>query len=227
MKGLLIALLLVTIPALARAQEIDSCVNDRKGSLRVVGDPSECSPSKETPLSWNQVGPMGPQGEPGEPGAQGEPGATGMGAFALVDSGGQFVGHAISFSSERASILIPENGGFRPMRVTPDVLIGGDLLYTTLDCSGQAYEKSREDPENNFLEQEFRMGFPSTDNDYFLFTQRPGATPEEIQLVAAYDRPGLGPFRCHVLESPQTRTLVPFDFAIRLQVVPPFSVVIE
>lgn len=45
MKGLLIALLLVAIPALARAQEIDSCVNDRKGSLRVVGDPSECSPS--------------------------------------------------------------------------------------------------------------------------------------------------------------------------------------
>jgi hypothetical protein len=202
----------------ASAQVIQACAHKQTGVLRLVSDPAECG-QNESAVSWNQVGPMG---------AQGEPGATGMGAFAFVDAEGQFVGHVLSFSSERASILVPENGGFRWMQGTPDVLIGGDLLYTTLDCSGQAYEKPREDPENNFFKLGFLMGFPSTDNDYFLFTQRPGATPEEIQLVASYDRPaGLGPFRCHVLESPQTRTLVPFDFAIRLQVVPPFSVVIE
>ncbi len=47
----------------AVAQEIHSCIN-KKGSIRIVADPSQCK-SSETPLSWNQVGPQGPIGLPG------------------------------------------------------------------------------------------------------------------------------------------------------------------
>ena len=53
---------------------IHGCVNNRKGSLRIVGDPSECK-SRETPLSWNQ---QGPQGEPGVDGVDGLDGMDGM-----------------------------------------------------------------------------------------------------------------------------------------------------
>ncbi len=60
---------------------IHGCVKNRKGTLRVVSDPSECK-SRETPLSWNQQGPQGEpgvdgvDGEPGEPGPEGPPGPS-------------------------------------------------------------------------------------------------------------------------------------------------------
>ncbi|MGH9162756.1 MAG: hypothetical protein ACRD2X_22540 [Vicinamibacteraceae bacterium] len=50
-----------------------------KGSIRIVGDPSECRPG-EDPLSWNQQGiqgEAGPQGEPGPPGPVGPSGPVG------------------------------------------------------------------------------------------------------------------------------------------------------
>ena len=52
---------------------IHGCVHNRKGTLRVVSDPSECK-SRETPISWNQ---QGPQGFPGVDGMDGEPGESG------------------------------------------------------------------------------------------------------------------------------------------------------
>jgi hypothetical protein len=43
------------------AQVIDGCVKTKNGAPRIVADPADCT-SRETPISWNQVG---PQGEPG------------------------------------------------------------------------------------------------------------------------------------------------------------------
>jgi hypothetical protein len=43
------------------AQVINGCVKAKNGALRIVADPADCT-SRETPISWNQ---LGPQGEPG------------------------------------------------------------------------------------------------------------------------------------------------------------------
>ncbi len=52
------------------AQIINGCVS-KNGTLKIVADSTDCS-SRETPISWNQVGPEG------EPGLQGEPGEPGL-----------------------------------------------------------------------------------------------------------------------------------------------------
>jgi len=60
---------------------IYACVRD--GQLRIIGANAHCT-RKETPLSWNIVGPQGPKGDQGDPGAQGlkgdkgDPGAQGL-----------------------------------------------------------------------------------------------------------------------------------------------------
>ena len=67
---------------------IHGCVDNKKGKLRVVSDPSECK-SKETPLSWNQQGLTGDRGEPGDP------------VFVVMDndpSGSKPVGTVVNFN---------------------------------------------------------------------------------------------------------------------------------
>ena len=49
-----LAAVLVLFAYSAAAQEIHGCAN-KKGSLRIVGDPAECKAS-ENSLSWNQEG---------------------------------------------------------------------------------------------------------------------------------------------------------------------------
>ncbi len=190
---------------------IHGCVSDRKGTLRIVGDPSECT-SKETPLSWDQPGPQGPQGESGEPGAQGPEGAPGLGAFAFLDAAGQFVGHVIAFSArDRLSILVPTEAGFLSMTGQSDKVTGaGSLFYSAPDCSGQAYRQPAEEPA--FFENG-RVGPPSTgtDSDIWIFAPRPGGTPVDIQLAASYSRTvSDGPLECNPRSEPlPTVTVVP------------------
>jgi hypothetical protein len=72
-----IAFLVATTALMAvvdtQAQVINTCVDNRNGSLRVAST-AGCK-SNESPLSWNQVGPPGP---PGPTGPQGPQGATGL-----------------------------------------------------------------------------------------------------------------------------------------------------
>lgn len=58
-----------------QAQVIYSCVDNAKGTIRVAST-AGCS-SRETPLSWNQVGPAGPTGPTGPQGPQGAIGPQG------------------------------------------------------------------------------------------------------------------------------------------------------
>jgi len=59
---------------------IEACVNQSEGEptiVRIVGNPSECEPEVESPLSWNQEGPQGPAGPKGDTGAAGAAGPKG------------------------------------------------------------------------------------------------------------------------------------------------------
>ena len=56
---------------------IHGCVDNRTGTIRIVGATQTCAASKETPLDWNIVGPSGPQGIQGPAGPQGLQGLSG------------------------------------------------------------------------------------------------------------------------------------------------------
>lgn len=62
------------LPAVATAQVINTCVNN-KGDIRIA--PASGCRNNESPLSWNQVGPVGPQGPAGPMGPPGATGSTG------------------------------------------------------------------------------------------------------------------------------------------------------
>jgi hypothetical protein len=83
--GLMVAGLLVATAGFVAAQTstvINGCYDNRTKVLRYLPSGSSCT-AKETPISWNQVGPQGPpgpqgaQGETGPQGLQGEKGDTG------------------------------------------------------------------------------------------------------------------------------------------------------
>lgn len=84
-------IILLAAPA-AQADVIDACVN-KKGSMRIVSDPSQCKPS-ESSLSWNQQGPQGEPGDPGQPGDPGDPGERGPAgpSLRLFDAAGLEIG---------------------------------------------------------------------------------------------------------------------------------------
>jgi hypothetical protein len=130
------------IPISAGAQTINGCVKDKNGALRVVADPTDCT-SRETPISWNQVG---PQGESGTAGADGAPGADGSDAEVLyVFDGngvpvGRYAGGEPGGSQAYVQVFDEANG------VLFTIWQGGKLLetpanmyYKTTDCSGVPY----------------------------------------------------------------------------------------
>lgn len=61
-----------------RAQALFACVTTKTGSIRMVASPASCIATRETPVSWNVVGPQGP---PGEQGPAGVDGANGSGSL--------------------------------------------------------------------------------------------------------------------------------------------------
>ena len=75
------AALIVASPA--AAQTINACVNSRDGSVRI----SATCTNKETPLSWNAVGPKGDKGDQGfkgDPGLNGLDGVSGYEALEVI-----------------------------------------------------------------------------------------------------------------------------------------------
>lgn len=63
-----VALVLFVTVYAQSGNTIEGCYNNGNGILRKVAAPSDCSP-KETPISWNIVGPQGPAGPQGPSGA--------------------------------------------------------------------------------------------------------------------------------------------------------------
>src|SRR5215216_1351689 len=80
--GLMVAALLVAATGYVAAQsstdstEIKGCYDNKTGALRVLKSGS-CLVPKETPISWNALGPQGPPGPQGPQGAKGDTGAAG------------------------------------------------------------------------------------------------------------------------------------------------------
>jgi hypothetical protein len=69
---------------------IHSCYKKSGGAVRVIDTASTSCDSNETPLDWNQQGPLGPQGAPGpkgdkgDKGDQGDPGPAGAASLPYV-----------------------------------------------------------------------------------------------------------------------------------------------
>ena len=53
---LILAAVVLLFGTVASAQVINGCVKTKNGALRIVADPADCT-ARETPISWNQVGP--------------------------------------------------------------------------------------------------------------------------------------------------------------------------
>jgi hypothetical protein len=82
--SLALSLVVVFLGSTVSAQAINGCVKAKNGALRIVADPADCT-SRETPISWNQVGPQGEPGVDGIDGAPGAPGAPGVDGIDGVD----------------------------------------------------------------------------------------------------------------------------------------------
>ncbi|MGH9138287.1 MAG: hypothetical protein ACRD0G_14785 [Acidimicrobiales bacterium] len=66
----------VAVGADTQSSEIQGCVHDRTGLVRIVDDPSQCR-TGELAVSWNQTGPEGPPGPIGPQGPAGPEGPQG------------------------------------------------------------------------------------------------------------------------------------------------------
>jgi hypothetical protein len=71
---LLLTFCVVAIVALVNvyaqsSDTIQGCYDNKSGSLRRVTSSSDCN-QKETPISWNIIGPQGPQGPQGQSGPE-------------------------------------------------------------------------------------------------------------------------------------------------------------
>ena len=139
---------------------IQACA-DPKGVLRLLRPGSSCT-ARETPISWNVMGPQGPQGVPGPVGPLGPPGAQGAvgpigpqgrpgtGAHHVVDALGKVLGPVIGVSerSFRSNLV---HGGqplvlFQVDRAAfvlevhrshiGSYLLLGSMYYESADCSG-------------------------------------------------------------------------------------------
>jgi hypothetical protein len=126
-------------------------VNSKKGSLRMVASPADCS-AKETAVSWNAVGPegppgeqgpqgpegpQGPQGAPGAPGAEGPTGPTGPAGspFRVFDGEGNVVGIPLG-----ENVLFNEELGLFLRLPTLQGSLASDTIYfSETGCAGQAF----------------------------------------------------------------------------------------
>lgn len=95
------ALTAVAVGGIASADDpttINACVQTRSGNVRID---TSCTPG-ETPLSWNQTGPVGPQGPPGADGAAGPQGVSGP----TGPQGPTGISHAV-YSLHKAPVDVP------------------------------------------------------------------------------------------------------------------------
>jgi hypothetical protein len=147
--SLALSLAVVFLGSIVSAQVINGCAKTKNGALRIVADPADCT-SRETPISWNQVGPQGApgvdgvDGVDGEPGPQGEPGPEGPAGPSLrvFDALGTELGWLVNRNTERiyrvflesinAAALFGVSGG-----LLADVYDG--VYFNGLDCTGQAF----------------------------------------------------------------------------------------
>jgi len=168
-KGTIAATLILTIigaalpraAAPAAAGVINACVA-KTGAVRIIT--SGTCKKKETPLTWNTIGPQGPTGPQGPSGASGPQGPTGtagttgssgpagpsgptgpagIGAHQVVDSLGQVVGMVIYNLDYQSSYALREiNGIWMALQVDSTGFVpspldsGGYFYYASTDCSG-------------------------------------------------------------------------------------------
>jgi hypothetical protein len=137
-----LAFLLSTGASSASAQEIYGCVKDKNGALRIVRAPGDCS-SRETPISWNQVGPQGEpgmdgaDGQPGEPGTEGPPGPS----LRVFDLNGVEIGILVNGDAGQQKIFRESSGTTFSVSNEGDLLLASDLrlIYEEPDCGGTPY----------------------------------------------------------------------------------------
>ena len=150
-------LLAAWVPCQAADTEYIYGCENKKGNVRVVGDPSQCKNS-ETPVTWNAgaTGPQGPQGEQGPTGPQGPQGAQGPtgpqgpqglpGGIEVYDASDQFLGYFVQIAWETMlGIYVPTL-----KKIMTISMLSGDtqyeVYYESTDCTGQPYSYNERSP---------------------------------------------------------------------------------
>ena len=160
-------IILLAAPA-AQADVIHACVN-KKGSMRVVSDLSQCKPS-ENSLSWNQQGPPGEPGDPGEPGADGPPGPS----LRLFDGNGVELGPLTDFDTEiaHATFYSAQLDAIVRVRLETRTIwkpLPRNVFFTELNCQGVAYQ-SLPIPGDELLQVFLAVVTPSDGVRFFAWT---------------------------------------------------------
>jgi hypothetical protein len=99
--------------------EVYGCAKKKGGYLRIVTDPNLCK-SNETAVTMNQ-------------------GAAGSGEIKAYDANGQYLGIFIEEDSNTLHIYVPSLKKIVWILLEDGNLDGGDLYFTSSDCSGQPY----------------------------------------------------------------------------------------
>lgn len=107
---------------------IHACVKD-SGKVRIVADATECA-AGETPVTWNEIGPVGPPGPIGQPGPPGPTGPPGSDSTVAADW----------YRSEATSFVVVDivGGVIAPTLVaSASVDPGASLVWGRVNVTGE------------------------------------------------------------------------------------------
>ncbi len=131
----------------AVGNEVNSCVNNKTGAVRILNFLSGQCSKTETSLTWNIQGPKGDKGDKGDPGA---PGASGTGLH-LYDANNQDLGTLIGVSSSLSKFetYIPTLNGLLSFSQSSVVNWSSfqvesfnetsTIFFENSDCTGNSY----------------------------------------------------------------------------------------
>lgn len=183
----------VLVASQAAAQVIHACIKSN-GTISIVSGPADCSP-RETPISWNQVGPQGDPGADGVPGPEGQPG-TSLRVFDANDN-------VLGIPTHKTSVFFNEDISLSFTKLTASgVGIVPTYYFELPGCLGQAYaEWSNRDVAGHLLPRPENIPWLS---DFFV-----GGTVIEppTTMVQSFGGPGAAQ-GCETTENQQPNTFV-------------------
>ena len=174
--------------------QIHGCVDNRSGTLRIIGGTQNCTSNRETPLDWNiagPTGPQGPQGLEGPEGPSGPAGAAGAGSPRVVNGAGSDIGALIAPDT----VLLTLFDGRKKMAVvTRDFAAQADNIeihYTSDQCDSTPLA---------IISPRQLVGSMSAVGDSVYTTNSTTEQQRELRSVRTVTLNGLGP--CNALGIP-------------------------
>ena len=203
---------------------IHGCVDNRTGTLRIIGATQTCVASKETALDWNIAGPTGPQGVQGAegpagpqglPGIAGSPGLPGAGSPRVINGAGADIGALMGPDT----VLVTLFDGRKKLAVITRAAVEQadkvEIYYTSEVCDSTPLVR---------ISPQQLVGSMSAIGDS-VFTNN-STTEQQRELRALRAHTISGPGACSPLDTPVTAWTGEFEeFSIgAVGLVGPFSI---